>query len=60
MNELSIKVTTLDAGFGYNLVAYGIVEGQRIDIREHYPTEAALQVRLVSIWQAWAAQVDAE
>jgi len=62
-NTLKLEVQALDAGYGYNLVGLSVLESapeQRTEIWEHYPTEAALQARLATLWQWWAAQVDSE
>jgi hypothetical protein len=60
MNELKVEVQALDPGFGYNVIALGIVAGARERLVEHYATEAEVATRLGTIWTWWSSQVNSE
>ena len=59
-NRLRLDIEALDPGNGYNLVGVMIVAGDRVMIKEHFATEAALRTRLGTGFDIWAAQVDSE
>jgi hypothetical protein len=64
-DELNLKITALDAGNGYVLLARGTYKdsegsAQRAEFHEHRATEALTKARLAQLWDAWAALVDAE
>ncbi len=60
MNKLVLEVEALDAGQGYLLRGMMVIEGNKIQIREHYATEAELRTRLGTGFDIWASQVNSE
>lgn len=59
--SLNIDVIALDAGQGYIVRAGGRGnDGTSQVVNEHYSTEAALRTRLATVFDAWAATVNAE